>query len=96
MPITFTSPPDHFGAFHHACMSATELLKLNRALEAGWTEQDLADFARWHFGKPFFAMSRRNLMAIINSALNTDYFARRFLRERQRRPVGVHASRMNN
>jgi hypothetical protein len=77
-------------------MSARELHKLNSTLQAGWTEQDLADLARWHFGKPFFAMSRRNLMAIVNSALNTDYFARRFLKESQRRPVSVHASRINS
>jgi hypothetical protein len=34
-------------------------------------------------------------MAIINSALSHDYFARQFLQERVQKPVGLHASRIN-
>jgi hypothetical protein len=34
-------------------------------------------------------------MAIINSVLSRDYFARRFLKEREQRPISLHASRFN-
>jgi len=50
-------------------------------LDAGWREEDLSDFAQQHFRKAFFAMKPRDLMAIINSALYRDFFARRFLKE---------------
>ncbi|MCP2061979.1 hypothetical protein [Bradyrhizobium diazoefficiens] len=32
-------------------------------------------------------------MAVINSALLRDRFANRFLKERERRPIALHASR---
>jgi hypothetical protein len=84
----------HFNALLRACTSANELHKLHSALKAGWTEDDLADFARWHFGTPFIGLSRRKLMAIINSALSRDYFARRFMKEREQRAVSLHAARL--
>ncbi|MET4292503.1 hypothetical protein [Bradyrhizobium sp. LB5.2] len=53
-------------------------------MSIGWAERDLADFARSHFSKPFYAMQPRDLIAIINSALYHDFFARRFLKQRKR------------
>jgi len=91
--INFTKPHDYFGAFFHACITPTELSKLNTVLRQGWSETDLADFARWHTGKPFFAMNRRMLMASINSALQGDRFAKQFFKEREHRPIALHASR---
>ncbi|MBR0899957.1 hypothetical protein JQ616_33820 [Bradyrhizobium tropiciagri] len=43
---------------------------------------DLAQFALQHFKKPFYAMKPRDLIAIVNSALYHDFFARRFLKQR--------------
>ncbi|MCG2642443.1 MULTISPECIES: hypothetical protein [Bradyrhizobium] len=91
--INFTKPHDYFGAFFHACMTPIELSKLNTVLQQGWSEDDLAEFTRWHTGRPFFAVSRRMLMAAINSALQRDRFAKRFLKERKQRPIALHASR---
>lgn len=84
--------PDIFGALYRACRDPPDRDKLTRLLKDSWSENDLADFARWHFGTPFIGLSRRKLMAIINSALTRDYFARRFLKERQQRSVSKHAS----
>ncbi len=39
-------------------------------------------------------MEARDLVAILNSALYRDYFARRFLKERDRVSIGAHASRI--
>lgn len=61
-----------------------ERQKLISVLEAGWREEDLADFASKHFRKAFFSMRPRDLMAIINSALYRDFFARRFLKRRSK------------
>ncbi len=74
-------------------MTPTELSKLRAVLQHGWTETDLAEFARWHTGRPFLAVNRRTLMAVINSALLRDRFAKRFLKERGQRPIAMHASR---
>jgi hypothetical protein len=94
-PITPIRPHDYFNIFLRACTNASELQKLHSALKAGWSESDLAAFARWHFGTPLIGLSRRKLMAVINSALSRDYFACRFLKERDHRPVSLHASRIN-
>lgn len=74
-------------------MTPSELSKLNTVLQQGWTEDTLAEFARWHTGRPFFAVSRRMLMAVINSGLQSDRFAKQFLKEREQRPIAMHASR---
>lgn len=74
-------------------MTPAELSKLDTVLQRGWSEDTLASFVRWHTGKPFFAASRRKLMAAINSALLHDYFWHQFLKERKQRPVSGHASR---
>lgn len=74
-------------------MTPTELSKFNSVLQQGWPEDTLAEFARWHTGRPFFAVSRRMLMAVINSAMRRDRFAKQFLKEREQRPVAMHASR---
>lgn len=91
--INFSKPQDYFGAFFHACMTPAELSKLKTVLQQGWTEDTLAEFARWHTGRPFFAVNRRILMAVINSALLRDRFAKQFLVEREQRPIALHASR---
>ncbi|AND89214.1 bsl3895 [Bradyrhizobium diazoefficiens USDA 110] len=44
--INFTAPSHFFGAFFHACMTPSELSKLNMVLQQGWTEGRLADFAQ--------------------------------------------------
>ncbi|QIG96573.1 hypothetical protein [Bradyrhizobium sp. 6(2017)] len=62
-----------------------ELQKLTSVLEAGWSELDLAAFALQHFKKPFYAMKPKDLIAIINSALYGDFFARHFLKQRAAR-----------
>ncbi|MET4390857.1 hypothetical protein ABIB73_006643 [Bradyrhizobium sp. F1.4.3] len=93
--IRFTQPHDYFGAFFHACMTPIELSKLRAVLQQGWTEATLAEFARWHTGKPFFAVNRRMLMAVINSALLRDRFAKQFLKECEQRPIAMHASRLS-
>ncbi|MGC0325018.1 hypothetical protein ABIG06_005647 [Bradyrhizobium sp. USDA 326] len=74
-------------------MTPTERSKLNTVLQHGWSEDSLAEFARWHTGKPFFAVNRRMLMAVINSALLRDRFAKQFLKEREQRPIALHAAR---
>ena len=77
-------------AFYGACESPVELQKLTSVIDAGWRETDLALFARKHFKKPFYAMKPRDLIAIINSALYHDFFARRFLKQRaQRAPAQI-------
>ena len=74
-------------------MTHAELSKLKTVLQQGWTEDTLAEFARWHTGRPFFAVNRRMLMAVINSALLRDRFARQYFKEREQRPIALHASR---
>lgn len=60
-------------------------MSLRETIKAGWEERDLASYARFQFRKSLHRMKPWQLRWIISSALNRDYFARRFRREQRRK-----------
>lgn len=90
------NPCEIFAVFFAACTTAAERQKLYEVLSTGWSEYDLAEFARHHFSAPLGWLRPPGLIAIINSALYRDFFARRFLKQQRKQRTKARSRVLNH